>query len=409
MLENVNQIAFPAPNLGLPVGDVVLAHWAKSPEDFVHKLRKALESPYVSNHLHEWIDLIWGFRRTGPAAMEKLNVLSSSLFQFRPEEFMNDPVVFRAMTNLLQTCGIAPLQLFHHPHEARRFDRQFNLSVLRFESWREATEQQLASLRFDYRHDRWHKLGSMRVRIAANAIQFQREKQTSVYHFRPEIQPILIYPSGGKDVVTAHALPFVNIWTVNDNHLDHVATLKGHLSIITAIVLSVSALIIIAGHCDGKISIFSFVPMRLLRILKCKDAIPVVMVRVMRDTSDILSFQEFEKGTILSKFSVNGKFLRNILLQNARIRDCVTTSFSYATRKNLVILLTVDSNLLVIDSKSLKVRSQTRVGHPDTAALFVYKNSLLAVTHLSMRVSTYQIDPIKELPVRRQSSLASLG
>lgn len=39
---------------------VKLPPWAENPVDFVHKHRMALESEYVSAHLHEWVDLIFG-------------------------------------------------------------------------------------------------------------------------------------------------------------------------------------------------------------------------------------------------------------------------------------------------------------------------------------------------------------
>ena len=47
------------------LNDVVLPPWAKTPEDFIRINREALESEYVSNNLHEWIDLIFGYKQTG--------------------------------------------------------------------------------------------------------------------------------------------------------------------------------------------------------------------------------------------------------------------------------------------------------------------------------------------------------
>ncbi len=46
---------------GVAVGDVVLPPWAHgSPDEFIRLQQEALESDYVSEHLHEWVDLIFG-------------------------------------------------------------------------------------------------------------------------------------------------------------------------------------------------------------------------------------------------------------------------------------------------------------------------------------------------------------
>lgn len=42
------------------VDDVVLPAWANTPEDFIAIHRRALESEFVSQNLHNWIDLIFG-------------------------------------------------------------------------------------------------------------------------------------------------------------------------------------------------------------------------------------------------------------------------------------------------------------------------------------------------------------
>ena len=45
------------------VGDVVLPPWASSAENFIAIHRRALESEHVSERLHEWIDLIFGYKQ----------------------------------------------------------------------------------------------------------------------------------------------------------------------------------------------------------------------------------------------------------------------------------------------------------------------------------------------------------
>ena len=47
---------------GKKVDVVHLPKWASTPEEFLKKNREALESDYVSQNLHLWIDLIFGIK-----------------------------------------------------------------------------------------------------------------------------------------------------------------------------------------------------------------------------------------------------------------------------------------------------------------------------------------------------------
>ncbi len=46
-------------------GDVELPPWAKTPHEFVRVNRQALESEFVSCQIHQWIDLIFGYKQKG--------------------------------------------------------------------------------------------------------------------------------------------------------------------------------------------------------------------------------------------------------------------------------------------------------------------------------------------------------
>ena len=60
---------------GQRVHDVILPPWAREdPVEFVRLNRLALESPYVSENLHKWIDLIFGAAQQGPDQLDAHHV-----------------------------------------------------------------------------------------------------------------------------------------------------------------------------------------------------------------------------------------------------------------------------------------------------------------------------------------------
>ncbi|NXC04590.1 NBEL2 protein, partial [Orthonyx spaldingii] len=102
------------------VGDVVLPRWARSREDFIQQHRKALESEYVSAHLHEWIDLIFGYKQRGPAAVEALNVFYYCTYEGAVDlDAIADETQRKALEGIISNFGQTPCQLLKEPHPAR--------------------------------------------------------------------------------------------------------------------------------------------------------------------------------------------------------------------------------------------------------------------------------------------------
>ncbi len=56
------------------INDVIIPPWATDSKDFIDKMRLALESEYVSENIHHWIDLIFGYKQTGEEAIKAHNV-----------------------------------------------------------------------------------------------------------------------------------------------------------------------------------------------------------------------------------------------------------------------------------------------------------------------------------------------
>ena len=72
------------------VDDIKLPKWAHSPAEFLEKNREALESNYVSENIHLWIDLIFGVNQ---CSFEHKNVFHPVTYQGRINlDQLSDPV-----------------------------------------------------------------------------------------------------------------------------------------------------------------------------------------------------------------------------------------------------------------------------------------------------------------------------
>ncbi|CAK6442930.1 unnamed protein product [Pipistrellus nathusii] len=102
------------------INNVDLPPWAKKPEDFVRINRMALESEFVSCQLHQWIDLIFGYKQRGPEAVRALNVFHYLTYEGSMNlDSITDPVLREAMEAQIQNFGQTPSQLLIEPHPPR--------------------------------------------------------------------------------------------------------------------------------------------------------------------------------------------------------------------------------------------------------------------------------------------------
>ncbi|XP_055302305.1 neurobeachin isoform X8 [Sitodiplosis mosellana] len=105
---------------GVTVNDVELPPWAKSPEEFVRINRMALESEFVSCQLHQWIDLIFGYKQRGPEAVRATNVFYYLTYEGSVElDTITDIVMKEAIENQIRNFGQTPSQLLMEPHPPR--------------------------------------------------------------------------------------------------------------------------------------------------------------------------------------------------------------------------------------------------------------------------------------------------
>ncbi|XP_063047649.1 lysosomal-trafficking regulator isoform X3 [Engraulis encrasicolus] len=102
------------------VNHVNLPPWARNdPRLFVLIYRQALESDHVSQTLCQWIDLVFGLKQKGKAAVQAINVFHPATYFGMDVSSVEDPVQRRALETMIKTYGQTPRQLFNTSHISR--------------------------------------------------------------------------------------------------------------------------------------------------------------------------------------------------------------------------------------------------------------------------------------------------
>ena len=118
MFVNNNNVKFGHRQDGRKFSEVELPAWASSPQEFVRIHRDALESEHVSQNLHHWIDMIFGYKQS--PSREGVNVYHPYTYERMTRELGNDedglmPGIVAHIDNFGQT----PIQLLRKKHPAR--------------------------------------------------------------------------------------------------------------------------------------------------------------------------------------------------------------------------------------------------------------------------------------------------
>ena len=117
ILENANKLPLQNRSDGQSLSDVVLPPWAKNPMQFVWKMRAALESKETTHNINNWIDLIFGYKQRGHAAVDAINCYHPCCYDtILKKKEGEDELSIEADKDAINNFGQCPIQIFTTPH-----------------------------------------------------------------------------------------------------------------------------------------------------------------------------------------------------------------------------------------------------------------------------------------------------
>lgn len=328
-LVNTNHFDFGTTQLGQSVNDVALPPWAHGdPQVFIAKNREALELPYVLAHLHEWIDLVFGYKQTGDAAVDSVNVFHHTSYLGGTNlDDISDDTQKRAVIGMINNFGQTPVRVFPKPHPPREVlnwpNRYLNLVdhqrlKLVFQS-----KLKLPIVRLELKKKR--RLGGGMLSLWVGRPQCVISDGYLVRKTRQGFLRLLNIDSltfldvhdsnitamaslGVNGFVTGDAGGLLKVWKFSqDNHsLEAKGTLRGHAAAIVQVCYSPSFLLGVSLDADGVVMVWDMIRLKFIRQFKFDDATGKIFVLISHDTGNMGFVYMKELKLVLRMLSING-------------------------------------------------------------------------------------------------------
>jgi len=315
------------------IDNVQLPPWAKGdPKIFIAKHREALESPYVSSHLHQWIDLVFGCKQRGEAAIESVNVFHHLSYHGAKDlDNIVDPVERLATIGIIHNFGQTPHQVFSKPHQSRDDSRN---RIVRLDSSAEAltrlpfplleSHERVASLIYSAKLDRLLCATAFRLNIpphydkylewgfAEGSVRFYfNDNKKPAGHFENLHQgqlscaifasSQLLITAGEDCVISAHT---VITSASKPVELQPRSSLFGHKAPVNVLAVSKSFSTLLSASCDGTVLLWDLNRLELVRKLASGRG-QIECARINDVSGDIMLC----RGKNVSIYSLNGDLI----------------------------------------------------------------------------------------------------
>lgn len=415
---------------GVRVDNVILPRWAHNDaRKFIQIHREALECEFVSLNLHHWIDLIFGYKQTGPAALEADNIYHPLTYEGAVElDNIEDEIERAAALSQIQSFGQTPKQIFKKPHPARSVKASQAQSraiwssphtLVAMPAW--VISGKVGSIAIV--GDNVIALGPFRTLLLPEANDFiswgHWDQNLRVSSISPPRVHTTIHALHDDNVLCAAISPDGRTFATGGSSgtvkiyrretttaprrsrsrsakskdvlsIELACVLHGHCDAVEAIAISQEWGILVTGSRDQSCSVWDLNRRLYVRSIATETEGTVRCITICPTTGTIATAVEQDNGSLLRQHSINCDFLSSTR-SSERILCMMYSSGILGVSKNVLVCGTLFGTLIIYDALTLQVLARHRQTKcPITSVLISSNNQSIFTGDAKGRVYRWQ-------------------